>query len=1157
MKWNKLIHFILCFNFLVPPQAVLAEGNTTTQFELNGQNLFAALFAPIPTHADFAEVFDTQDESAQLIVNNAIQSRDDLIELSHDGLLFLDKYKTHLESDFTPTNLEWAINPELAAIKFLKFTQFTRPSVVDRTLTDMEAHRMAWSEIQSRYALPANAKLDDLERQKFTDARSASALQQYQRRVYALQVMTFPQNGREPLPIETVKTIIKAKVEGLRRTNFLTAAKRAMEYHNPTFIMQRRLPDGTIEKFEASMKDWFDGVKVRFISGSITPNTSILSLKRQDMDSMDGFAQQVFQGISGTILNRSSKGDYKTHPYLYKTSTVYPFFTMQTVELTTTTGQIYRITERDWELFLTNLWLPNFDDLQQEPRDERRYIIEANERDVNLANLNLFLSEKIDANANELISRLKDRSKLTMNSKGRNALSLTDLLKEKSAELFKKSPINGLRWYGFLTHPKFWKLRDTVAIHLDKPSLRWDSQARNFTEKKYDLHKKRQKQVAKEEKNEVIRHEFRKLTKSERTAKLRTFLAKVLIITAVLAVILPKTPDATSGAAQGIQYIASAAKDFMPSWQDIFGKGNVTPASADKNDNKAKDKKKARDNELLSSMQRSAGNKDSTAESGEESKHIMTIHMAKKDDPLPTNIYLYTNDNSSRAGMRALYLKTDQNIKYDMKIATKAVFDAGSYQIPVAQVDGYTLVKLDLKINGSTVDPRIYSVNQVNGSQQTFVEQISARDGRASYDAYYQKNRFKKRFTDSKFEIMDREIIGKIGRELKTNHFQQLGEALEVLSQRSEGGPITLGQFGQTMASSGFYTYYPSESSFLIADADISDFKTFLRDDGALYYQCSGANALQIKLLQTYFYHVQRKTPSSRANIVVEYLAGYAVDGPHITSDLAHGRTVVYNRDFSENSIVLDATPVNLDPTNPPKKLSVSAFTAPAPADASKVAMPNAAILPSRPKWSERTTTETKRRAIEPLPPTPSQRRSLSPPIDYEILLQLRKEAHDAYVSSAQENQWMKREKNLNMIGLGILPASHTLLRWKINEISAEQALQELVEQNSRLQPLSPGYAAAIQAEMQKRVNQDQDGNLMAAIAQLVDEVSSNSLKTVNYANKMAEENSNSPEIDIGIGGMGLAIDALGRYLHHLEWPAKHVPKKACEDLLRYSQSLE
>jgi len=1095
----------------------------------------------IPTHKNFSFLFNSRSQQIEQLVT----SNEELKFESEIGLEFLKFYRDRIDSDFSPSEAEWILNPEAAAIRFINFVKYTKPANLDRSLTDQEAHRLAWTETQRKFQLPHNMQFSDVELRKKTNSTYFAAIKEYRRRVFALQVFKFPLGGPEKVSIETLKLIVKAKIEYLRRKNFLTTAKRSLENHEPKFTISRTLPDGKKEKFESTFSNWLGDVKVRFLSPDMPIDTQIVSLHRSDLDSKFGLLKKIKDWIANELVNFRSRSDLIANAHMYKSQIKYPLGAGRTVELTTPTGQIYRISEKDWEQCFANLWIPDADDLQAEPRDERRYIAEGNIRDVNLANLDMFLSEQVDRDASTLIQRLQDRLHKAKDLSKKNNQSITDQIRASTEDVLKPTAINGLRWKGFLTHPNFWRYRELLAEKLKRPELKSDETngvttvANNET-----LTKQQKKEINNEIYKEAQRSDYRDLTKKQRAQKSLKYYA--VLLTGAAAILVPTYQYGSDS----LEFVGKVFQNVSNYFDSI-----ELPDSEAKNgkvktgQSKAQSKKDIR----IGTGNIGVGNFDLNG-MAKNSQIFMKIEM-QPGNQRPEYVNLFSADNLT-TGTRSKTLKFPSDVShYDMKVRTLDVFQGDDLnRIPIAHFDGYKLVKLELISNQAVLQENVdFQVVQLEGSQLMYANMFKQSKGSMfRYNAYYEKGKTPSRVAGIDLQFLDQNVLKSVGRDLSNEGFKQLGDAIFELGQKPK---VTLSMLEQVVKSTGFYTYETTKEVFNL-QFDLHSYKIFLKN-GVLYYQCSGSNGLMIKVWELY------KINSSPEAETKKYFAapygGYVINSDYVTTDTPHLRTVIFNYKSPAVSQVIDATPLTMDPNNGPKAEGVPP----------KVQFPDLpgnlppynwnqqqyAIISE--KWSYQRKAQEKHPFKRPIEPFVSTRtHSLNPPINYAELSRLEADAKAAYASTVQENSWFNKDiNNVNAIGLGVLPASQILLRWSRGELKPEEVLYELIAQRTRISRLKAEFDSKVREEMNQRY-EESGSNLMLAIGKIISETANNSLSSVNHANKLADENYDRPEIEIGSGGLGVAAYELALYLSQLEWVTS-ANNRACEELLYYANDLQ
>lgn len=1146
---RKLAQYLLVLAFTLPPPHAWAESSASQGANapagpsvVGSTSLTEILFGAVPSVSGIERLFVVRNAGVEADFRQMIEQNETLKLQSEMGLSFLKKYQAYMQEDFPGGDFDWMTNPELAAIQFLKMARHDRRAFAERPLTDLEAHSRAWSEVQTRHKSLANQSFRDVENRRNRDIVAHAALRDYQRRVFALQVFKMPVNGRIPPNAETLKAGIRARIEELRRRNFLKTAALAGESHDPTYILSRTSENGKRESFEASFRHYFEGATVRFLPSDIPVDTRIESLKRTDYSEGRNRVQRVFDRINSWLLNRRLKGDLKARRPIYESQVTYPLLPNHTVEITTTTGQSYRLSEYDWEKFLSNLWLPGYDELQDEPRELRRYVTEVIRRDVNLANLAQFVDEHNDATVDGLIRRLEDRRYKAKSLEG-DYDTLTDYIRANSSDVFQVHALTGLRWSGFLVHPSYWKFRERTAQNLKKPVLNWSESQRSFVPVAEPppgtllgyLHWK-------EQNREEASAELRTLSKRERQRKVYTRLLRNFLIASVAGTLVYSNIEAVQ---EAVSYALGGVADTLSG-------GGVDMVGSSGEERKGRKGSPKRLNSIEPGPTK-AGNVDLTGEEGKESPAVFKVEMLNKKLPLPdyVNLFSRTDNNENRVPL----VLPKEKVNSDMVITTvKWKADVGL--VPIAQVEGYKLVRLDVSVDGDS-DPSRYELFEAYGSQLTYLS-VKMRS-EVSYKAYYQKRRFPHRFSSPALQYMDRNLVMGAGSTLEKIGYKQASASIFKLA--ADPAPISLGRFAETFSGTGFYTYTPSDFTFNLSQAAVEEYSKFLGPDSAAYYQCSGSNGLWVKLLSEYFDKLYDYGSGLNGRYAVEAFGGYKVgeDGYALVSN-GHLRTVVYkmpellapiNTKEREAAIsqVTDATPRNFDPRNPKKQITKAI-----PFEVPEIPpynwnQPQYAIRSQRYGYDVARTAGLGLEEMPRLPGPLEVSQSLKPPIDYMQLNSLRFEAERSYVSLAQEDARFGREKDIYQLGLGILPASQVLLRWSVGEITAEQAFYELVAQRSRVPRSAANFKVSIEAEM--HVLYVANGNLIPAIGAVIHELAEGTLKSLAGADRLATMDSNRPEAQLGMGGMGTSVYELARYLQGVTWPsADSVPTPACAILL-------
>ena len=318
---------------------------------------------------------------------------------------------------------------------------------------DWEIRARALHDTLGYFGLPLSTSESQFEKITTTQSAYYPARHYFQRRENQLREMmesTGPTTIRSP---EQFKASIVELIYQLRIENLDAAVREAEELHNQEITL-RETKSG--KSAQIKILDLLN-TKIQFIEAEnlTLPDSTIENLPPKRSPSL---------GTKYVIKYIDPRPDY-----FYKSHSMTTQIADRTVQLSTSNGQIFFVSERQFANLLESLAPENLADYFGPDPIRHRFRLEAVARDIQLANITKFLQAKEDQSLESLYMRLKKRVDERKFSQSEATPSLSFEINNAGPRVLEASAASDLIWYGWGQHPQFWKHRFRESAYMGLP----------------------------------------------------------------------------------------------------------------------------------------------------------------------------------------------------------------------------------------------------------------------------------------------------------------------------------------------------------------------------------------------------------------------------------------------------------------------------------------------------------------------------------------------------------------------------------------------------------------------------------------------------------------------------------------------------------------
>ncbi|MBK7842989.1 MAG: hypothetical protein IPJ71_04735 [Bdellovibrionales bacterium] len=874
-KANRLFACFLSVCFVLnthSANAVRATDSGATYKVLSSNELSYLVFnRTSPFHNSEALFWDIQNSPVPIrkAYESEIAEDPALKAFSSEGNKFRDFYLNTLNQGFVGEMVQWATDPDAAVYRDLvRFNM--RVEQQNRETPDPVASRKAWREALSKNGLPDDLSHDDVS-EKARDNQTYEKVLQLYRRLYLVYLdETTRQLDRSPFDFQEFLREVERKINRAREANFKqaieilsTLRKQPMDFIS---LLDKSHTRVSIEELSKS--------KIVFVKNSADRGTHRLKVEKWFdwyLNIVDSFATAK-KGDDVT----QAEAFFKTHFYQPSNPTYLISLDFGSYEL--------NLSERNYAEVLHQL-------LNQVKIGESvdrvwnaRYIMEASRRDVMLSDSLAFLKRQ-RTSLSALIRTYSERVDRNRSVPNNSPMSLTQRLRGFNEINLDAGNLTGVRWAGYQVHPDYWLVRDAVSKRaggidyteaLKKGGKIDGHLGLNFEEIQAA------KQFVKTDNREKANKPYREGSPSRRSR--------------IFAFTLAVTMTVVLSAAGGIIALTSALV------RSALGDGG-TSRTLEMTDN---------DVHKNNSFDKSEGN-------GEV---IFDVERLKPGAPLPvyynelgeSNLPEVMQHGFNKLGVEPnlvseIKLVDSDKTQADVKITTNVPYLATDGRVPILTPDHYQIKSIKVTLNGVELNPAIdYKVYQVPYNGLYYFEVANASANRKyRYEVSFSATT--PRGLPQQISELDRSTLRDVTENLRNSGATELSDGLnkELQGQKK----VNLDKIGAIFSHNGVYTFDKRGSKKGSPENPFYSATQYLREDGVYYFQCTGSNYV----LGTYLKEVYRQNETLRNRVKVEQVSGFVLQNEegYLTFP-GHRRTLVSDVRLENRYVILDATPVKMDP---------------------------------------------------------------------------------------------------------------------------------------------------------------------------------------------------------------------------------------------------
>jgi hypothetical protein len=833
---------------------------------MNAGQLKTALTSTVSQFQNIQFFFDVLSENQELAekIDRLIAGDAELAELAKAGREFRESYVRMLADDFG-SKAGRVLDPELETLKAIRFARAETQTSASIEIPLKRAEMLAWEETRTRFSLPQNLELSELEERRYDKAIYLTAYDYFRRSYFRYQQMEVQGTSAGVVDIEQFKVRVKTEMNRLRAENFQVALKRYQALNPNRRTLRIRVAGGVQD---VTISDLVTA-EIEFRQKSILDRPIAESEPRLNDSKSSRYLDPV-EDWGGR--------DFSLAREFYRLRPVAPRVMSHqlSVRLGADHSRILEISEASFSRLLFELG-PKYAPLHDFDKHADRYLAEASRRDAVIADTGTFLDEVRDHDVRELERRLTGQI-INRERNGRNSKTFTEELRDHAQVIGASSLANDLRWLGYGIHSDYWRVRDLEAevIHEKVVASASDKKAK----KELARFLREKKKFAEE--------------RGSREARIRKLIVTSGALMALAATLLAFPLTLNHGSSSG-------GHSGEPQSLEL-----PAPNKAQNNSQK----EQANQGSFFSLY---------VGLEKELPRYLNLPHKINLPTDLDNEERLAKKNQSSRLELEREvvdYMRKD--LKNDPEgnlehfaIWTERPIESDGSRLAVPSPSGFRVDKIRIVDKGSRSNGEVlyvadgdFNVFFDNRTGMSYVRLANDRSGRFNMQVRYKPIQHPPESGMTEWTVSWPEMA-MVNADLRAIKATELSLNIENVMSRTERP--SLEHLARAFAASGSYTYDAESWTFnWFSTNPFKESEKFLKD-GSFFYQCTGSNILLAKYIQQYYQRTKQP-------IEVQNVGGFVIDPlARQISPIGHMHTIVFSKSTAYQYVELDATPFKMD----------------------------------------------------------------------------------------------------------------------------------------------------------------------------------------------------------------------------------------------------